>query len=193
MPEGPEVEMEKLHEAVKEELEREGGAFLRQISLTTAILAAFAAIASLLAGSNVNTALALKAEATRLQGEASDQWAYYQAKGIKGAIQEASAAAWLAAGRTAPPKYQEKMQRYADEQVAIQEKARGMERERDEKLKESEHLLHRHHFFADAVALFQVSIALGAVAALTRARMVWYGSLVTGGAGIVFFVLPFMH
>ncbi len=193
MPEGPEVEMEKVHEAVKEELEREGGAFLKQISLTTAILAAFAAVASLQAGATVNTALALKTEATRLQAEASDQWAYYQAKGIKGALQEASAAAWVATGKTPPPKYRENMQRYADQQKEIQEKARSKERERDEKLKESEHLLHRHHKFADAVALFQVSIALGAVAALTRARMVWYGSLVLGGAGIVFFILPFIH
>ncbi|HEX9024573.1 MAG TPA: DUF4337 domain-containing protein [Geobacteraceae bacterium] len=193
MPEGPEVEMEKVHEAVKEELEREGGVFLRQISLTTALLAAFAAVASLQAGATVNTALALKTEATRLQAEASDQWAYYQAKGIKGALQEASSAAWLAMGKTPPPKYRENMQRYADQQKEIQEKARSKERERDEKLKESEHLLHRHHKFADAVALFQVSIALGAVAALTRARMVWYGSLVLGGAGIVFFILPFVH
>lgn len=192
MPEGPEVEMEKVHEAVKEELEREGGAFLRQISLTTALLAAFAAVASLRAGATVNTALALKSEAVRLQAEASDQWAYYQAKGIKGAIQEASAAPWLAMGKTPPAKYAEKMERYAEEQAAIQEKARAKEKERDERLAESEHLLHRHHSFADAVALFQVSIALGAVAALTRARMVWYGSLVAGGAGILFFVLPFI-
>ncbi len=193
MPEGPEIEMEKVHEAVKEELEREGGAFLRQISLTTAVLAAFAAVASLQAGATVNTALALKSEATRLQAEASDQWAYYQAKGIKAAIQEASATTWRAMGKTPPPGYEEKARRYNVEQAAIQEKARAKEKERDQKLVESEHLLHKHHSFADAVALFQVSIALGAVAALTRARMVWYGSLVAGGAGIVFFVLPFIH
>jgi asparagine N-glycosylation enzyme membrane subunit Stt3 len=33
--------------------------------------------------------------------------------------------------------------------------------------------------------LFQVSIALGAVAALTRNRLVWYGSVVVGLAGAV--------
>jgi len=192
MPEGPEVEMEKVHEAVKEELEKEGGVLLRQISLTTALLAAFAAVASLQAGATVNTALALKTEATRLQAEASDQWAYYQAKGIKGGLQEASAAAWLAMGKTPPAKYGENMRRYAEEQNEVQVKAKSKERERDEKLKESEHLLHRHHKFANAVAIFQVAIALGAVAALTRARMVWYGSLLLGSAGIVFFTLPFI-
>lgn len=193
MPEGPEVETEKLHEAIKEELEREGGAFLRQISLTTAILAVLAALASLRAGATVNTALALKTEAVRLQSEASDQWAYYQAKGIKAAVQEASRAPWLAIGREPPARYEEKMKRYGAEQEEIQDKARAKERERDEKLQESEHLLHRHHSFASAVALFQVSIALGAVAALTRSRLVWIGSLLAGGAGIIFFAWPMVH
>jgi hypothetical protein len=96
MPEGPEVETENLHEAIHEELEKEGGAFLKRIALTTAILAALAAIASLYAGATVNEALVLKTEATRLQAEASDQWAYYQAKGIKAAVAEASGTAWAA-------------------------------------------------------------------------------------------------
>jgi hypothetical protein len=193
MPEGPEIETEKLHEAIKEEFEREGGGtFLRRIALTTAILAVLAAIASLRAGTTVNTALVLKTEAARLQSEASDQWSYYQAKGIKAAVQEASRTSWLAIGKEPPARYGEQLQRYGEEQVEIQKKAREKERERDETLKESDHLLHKHHGFASAVALFQVSIALGAVAALTRARLVWFGSLLTGGAGVVFLALTMM-
>lgn len=190
MPEEPEVELEKMHEAIKEELEKEGGSFLRQISITTAILAVLAALASLQAGATVNMALALKTEAVQLQSQASDQWAYYQSKGIKAAVQEASSAPWLAAGKKPPGQYEAKLKRYGEEQVEISRKATEKERERDEKLRESEHLLHRHHSFANAVALFQVAIALGAVAALTRSRLVWYGSLFTGGAGIVFFAWP---
>lgn len=187
MPEGPEVETENLHEAIKDELEREGGAFLKQIAITTAFLAVFAAIASLQAGTTINTALVLKTEATRLQSEASDQWAYYQAKGIKAAVQEASRTPWLAIGKEPPAQYTEKMERYGAEQAEIQRKAQEKERERDEKLKESDHLLHKHHGFASVVALFQVSIAMGAVAALTRSKMVWFGSLLTGGAGLLYF------
>jgi hypothetical protein len=190
MPEGPEIETKELHEAIKEELEREGGSFLKQISITTAILAVLAAIASLQAGATVNMALVLKTEATRLQSEASDQWAYYQAKGIKGAVQEASRTPWLAIGKEPPAVYEEKMRRYGQEQKEIQDKAREKERERDERLKESDHLLHKHHGFASAVALFQVSIALGAVAALTRYKLVWFGSLLTGGVGIILFAWP---
>ena len=193
MPEGPEVETEKLHEAIHEELEREGGSFLKRISLSTAILAVLAAIASLQAGATVNEALVLKTEAARLQSEASDQWAYYQAKGVKAAVQEASRTAWLAIGKEPPTVYEEKAQRYGGEQKEISDKAKEKEKERDEKLTESDHLFHKHHGFAGAVALFQISIALGAVAALTRYRWVWFGSLLSGGAGIILFALTALH
>jgi hypothetical protein len=192
MPEGPEVETERLHEAIHEELEKEGGTFLKRIALTTALLAALAAIASLYAGATVNEALVLKTEATRLQAEASDQWAYYQAKGVKAAVAEASSTSWLAIGKPAPPEYAASQKRYKDEQKEIEEKAKEKEKERDEKSAEADHLLHHHHLFADSVALLQVSIALGAVAALTRSRLAWFASMAVGGAGVVLLAYTFL-
>ncbi len=189
MPEGPEVETEKLHEAIHGEMEKEGGGFIRNIALTTALLAALAALASLEAGATVNEALALKTEATRLQAEASDQWAYYQAKGVKASVAESATAAFAAAGKEAPPAYEERRRRYVEEQEAIQDKAKDKERERDAKEREADHLLHMHHRYAAAVAFFQVSIALGAVAALTRIRLVWLASMAIGAAGIASAVL----
>ena len=187
MPETPEVETDKLREAVQEELGREGGSFLRRIALTTAVLAAIAAIAALQAGSTANEALVLKTEAARLQAEASDQWAYYQAKGIKLAVAQATEAPWRAQGKRPPADVFEKEQRYAADQEEIKAKAEGLERERDARSREADHLLHQHHGFANSVALFQVAIALGALAALTRNRAVWVASLSLGGAGIAFF------
>ena len=192
MPEGPEVETERLHEAIHEELEKEGGTLLRSIALTTAILAALAALASLRAGATVNEALVLKTEATRLQAEASDQWAYYQAKGIKAAVAEASAASWLAAGKPAPPQRAVNQARYASQQKEIEKAAREKERERDAKSKEADHLLHRHHRYADTVALYQVAIALGAVAALTRSRLAWLASILLGIGGTVLLLVAFL-
>ena len=189
MPEGPEIETEKLRESVNEELEREGSSFLKQIALTTAILAAFAAVAALLAGSTVNEALVAKTEATTFQALASDQWAYYQAKGIKREIQETAPDAWIAGGKTPPPQFAKEAARYRNEQKQIDEKARELEHRRDERSSHADHLLHAHHGYANAVALFQVSIALGAVAALSRSRWVWYGSIVAGLAGIALFAL----
>jgi hypothetical protein len=192
MPEGPEIETENLHEAIKEELEHSGGNFLKAIAATTALLAAFAAVAALRAGATVNEALVLKTEAARLQAEASDQWAFYQAKGLKAAIQESSQTAWQASGKDAPPQFAENQKRYKEEQVEIQKKAKELEEKRDEKSKEADHLLHTHHGFANSVALFQVSIALGALAALTRNKLLWYGSMAVGLSGIGLFALTFL-
>jgi hypothetical protein len=196
MPEAPEVETDKLHETIHDELHAhpadEHGAFLRRIALTTAVLAALAAISSLRAGGTVNEALRLQTVATRLQAEASDQWAYYQAKGVKSGVQEAIAAVWRAAGKEPPRDALEKVERYTEEQREIQRKAGELEKERDAHEHEAEHLMHLHHRFAYAVALFQVAIALGAVAALTRNPAVWTGSLVVGVVGMGFVAAAFL-
>ena len=98
MPEGPEVDLDRLRETIDEEIEKEGSALLRTVALTTALFAAVAAIASLEAGSTVNEALALKTEATQFQAKASDQWAYYQAKGLKATVTELSKSSWTVLG-----------------------------------------------------------------------------------------------
>ena len=159
MPEGPEVETESLHETIHEQLEEHGGTFLKRIALTTALFAAFAAVAALRAGATVNHALVLKTEAAR--------------------------SAYLAIAKDPPADFARKEKRYAAEQTDIEKEARKKEKERDEKSNEADELLHHHHGFANSVALFQVSIALGAVAALTRIRMVWWGSLLLGGAATI--------
>jgi len=186
MPEEVEVETERIDEQIKEQLEREGGSLLKTIALTTALFAALAAVAALRAGGTVNEALLLKTESTRLQAEASDQWTAYQAKGIKSAIQEAAESSWIAQGKQPPPNFSDERQRYSREQEELARVARDKERERDEKSREADHLLHRHHRFADSVALFQVAIALGAVAALARYRLIWFLSMFVGlsGAGL---------
>ncbi|MBV8724277.1 MAG: DUF4337 family protein, partial [Candidatus Eremiobacteraeota bacterium] len=50
----------------------------------------------------------------------------------------------------------------------------------------------RHHAFEYAVALLQVAIALGAVAALARSMPAWYVSLVAGVVGVAFFLRGFI-
>jgi hypothetical protein len=137
----------------------------------------------------VNEALVLKTEAGRLQAEASDQWAYYQAKGIKASVQEAARTSWIAAGKPVPPNIEQSIQRYAAEQKDIEHAAREKERERDDKSHEADQLLAHHHRFANSVAFLQVAIALGAVAALTRQRLIWLGSGILGLIGAGLFVL----
>ena len=135
----------------------------------------------------------LRTDAARLQAEASDQWAFFQAKGLKAAVEEASRSSWLAIGKEPPPEYAANQERHAAERKGIEAKAREMEKERDEKIVEADRLLHEHHGFANTVAILQVSIALGAVAALTRNRAVWIASLLLGTGGLVLFAVTFLR
>jgi hypothetical protein len=190
MPEEPEIDSDSVRETIHEP---PSGSLLRNIALTTALLAALGAVAALHAGGTVNEALVLKTEAARLQAEASDQWAYYQAKGVKAAVLETSRAVWLAAGKTPPADVEQTIQRYATEQKEIEHAAREKEHERDEKSTEADRLISRHERFANSVAFIQVSIALAAVAALTRNRVVWLGSMLLGAAGAGMFLLTMVR
>ena len=183
MPEDIEIDTDSLRESIDREIERQSGGLLRTIALTTALFAALAAIASLEAGGTVNEALALKTEATQLQAKASDQWSYYQAKGLKAAVADAQKNIWIALDKPPPADLATNAQRYLDDQRTSREKAEALEHERDAKTAEADALMHRHHYFADAVALLQVAIALGAIAALTRRRAAWVGSAILGVIG----------
>jgi hypothetical protein len=193
MPEEIEIDTDSLREKIDEEREKRGGSFLRWISLTTALLAALAAIASLKAGATVNEALVLKTDATRLQAQASDQWAYYQAKGIKGAVTQSVINTWEAAGKSAPPRLAGESVRYAAQQDSISRKATELEHQRDEKSREAEVLLSQHHIYAAAVALLQIAIALGAIAALTGSRLVWFGSMGLGVLAAILLAVPVLR
>src|SRR5262249_2885995 len=103
------------------------------------------------------------------------------------AIQHAAESPWTAARLPPPPELEKTVTTYGAEQNAIRDSATKLERERDAKSKEADLLLEHHHALARAVAMFQVAIALGAVSALTRQRLVWAVSLLLGLAGAVMF------
>jgi hypothetical protein len=193
MPEEIEIDTDSLREEIDRELEKNSGSLLRWISLTTAILAALAAIASLKAGSTVNEALVLKTDATNFQAQASDQWAYYQAKGIKSAVTLSAINTWQAAGKTPPSELSAESARYIAQQDSITRQAKALEHQRDEKSREAEALLSQHEIYAAAVALLQIAIALGAIGALTRYRLVWYGSVALGVVAAVLLVVPIIR
>lgn len=191
MPEEIEVDTDKLRELVTAEMERESGSLLRTIALSTALFAALAAIAALEAGSTVNEALVLKTESGVLQAKASDAWSYYQARGLKAVLVRSAFQPWLAIGKIPPDALAAEEARNLDAQGKIKLQAEGFERERDEKSVEADNLLHKHHRFAQSVALLQVAIALGAIAALTRRRLAWWASLALGlgGSGMFIYAL----
>ena len=58
--------------------------------------------------------------------------------------------------------------------------------------KDAQNHLRTHQALAASVTMFQIAIAVGAIAVLIRRRAFWLGSLVVGAIGIVFFVQSFI-
>ena len=160
------------------------------LSLSTAIIAVLAAIAALESGSFANDAIVEKNDAVLHQSKADDAWAYYQAKGglaVLYATQAELAPRPELAAHWRAEAEREKNERQEKRGVAEEEEKRVVEM--DEK---SEHSLHVHHEFAKSVTIFQVAIALSAIAALTRRKAMWWVSLAVGAVGAGFLVLGFM-
>src|SRR5207247_230393 len=86
------------------------------------------------------------------QIESSDQWAFYQAKGIKAAVLDAKMSL---TGSTSDTD-REKAAKYAEEQSEIQKEAR-------EKEGEAKTNFHQHEVLARGVTLFQIAIAMAAI------------------------------
>ena len=168
---------EKLKETLTEHALHAGSSFNSRVAVTTAVLAVLAAVASMLSGHHAN-------EAMIEQLKSSDKWAYYQAKGIKAAVTAAKIELLNGIGKPAPQEAINLQQRYKDQQDEISKEA--IERE----ALSEEHLQH-HMVFARAVTLFQVAIAISAIAALSRRRKFWYFALALGALGSVFLGLGF--
>ena len=203
MPEEIEIETKELQETIEElredrverAEEEKRTAWTRFISLSTALLAVIAAVAALQSGGLVNEALIEKNNAVLHQAKASDQWAYYQAKGIKGngARETAELLSALPAAQVEKAaKWKEEAARYKEEQAEAKKQAEEFEKESVEDGHRSAHLMHRHHIFAFCVTFTQVAIALSAIAALTKRKPVWYLSLLAGVGGLIYFAMGFL-
>jgi lipopolysaccharide export LptBFGC system permease protein LptF len=192
MPED-ELETTELKEKLEEATERaEEGAkrerWIVYLSFSTALIAVLAAIAALESGTYSNEALLLKNEALLAQTKASDQWAYYQAKSVKSTIYASQGAQLLTSNPELAAKAQKEAERYAREEEEISKTANELEKHVNEDSERSSESMEHHHRFAYAVTMFQISIALAAVGALSRQRSVWYAGLLVAVIGLIYFV-----
>lgn len=162
-----EVPIEGLQEEIHHHAEQSGAKWVSGIALSSAILAALAAVTAMLSGHHAN-------EAVIDQIHASDSWSYYQAKGVKAAILQSKPA--MTDGD------REKLDEYRKDQEEIKAEA-------ERHARESTVHLRAHETFARGVTLFQVAIAIAAISALTRKKRYWLVSLAFGSAGAVFLVL----
>ncbi len=169
-----EVPLESVQEHIHHSAQHGGEAWISWVALSTALLAVLAAICGLLSGQHANEAMAS-------QIEASDQWAYYQAKGIKAAVLDAK----MSLSGAPNEEDKAKAERYQEEQNEIQTEAKQKE-------KNAKANFHQHEIFARGVTMFQIAIAVAAISALTVKQRFWIVSLLFGAVGCVFFVLGFL-
>jgi uncharacterized protein with WD repeat len=163
---------------------------INQIALFTAVIATVGAIFSYMGGATQANAGLLKNEAAIKKTEASNQWNFFQAKSTKQALAEAS--------RDLSPAdkqafYQGKIDRYEKEKNDIKTAAEKIEAHAVEADKLSEEQMHQHHRWAQATTALQVSIALAAIALLTRKKWLEWGMFGMGAVGVVIGVLAALH
>ena len=176
--EDPEVPTEHLHEQIHHHAEHSREVWVLGVALSSALLAGLAAVSALKAGHNAN-------EAMLSQIEASDQWSYYQAKGIKQAQIATKVDVLSALGREPASGDKDKIAQYDTEKEGIQKKAEELE-------KEARSHLRVYQALAASVTLFQIAIAVGAIAVLVRRKAFWFASLLLGAIGIGFFIQSFV-
>jgi len=166
--------------------------WLNYLALTTVILAVCATLATFKGGG-------FSTRSVMSQTQASDQWAFYQAKSIKGYLYEMQKDKLelesAALGAKAPQgvreayakridDYGRKIGKYEGEKTQIQRDAKRFETVRDDAQRHSQ-------AFGIAVIFLQIAILLSSIAALLKKKYVWLIGLAVGAAGVVCFVNGF--
>ena len=164
---------------------------IAQIAVVTAVIATVGAIFGYMGGATQANAGLLKNDAAIKKTEASNQWNYYQAKSSKQNLAEL--ALELTPSEEQKAKYRDKIARYEKEKADIKVNAEKLEEESKHFDEKSEQQLHMHHRWAQATTALQVSIALAAIALLTRRRWMEWATFVAGGIGVVLGGLAAAH
>ncbi|WP_434630613.1 DUF4337 domain-containing protein [Chromobacterium sp. CV08] len=162
--------------------------WLNYLALTTVILAVCATLSTFKGGG-------YSTRSVIAQSQASDQWAYYQAKGIKGNLYEMERDRLrfeldnLPAGAPAAQRqrYQAaiaqaaaRAERYGAERKQIEKTARALEDERNQAQRQGKP-------FGMAVIFLQVAILVSSIAGLFKRQRIWYAALPIGALGLLYF------
>ena len=166
--------------------------WLNWLALTTVILAVCATLATFKGGG-------FSTRSIMNQSKASDQFAFYQAKSIKGYQYEMAKEKLELELKIQGPKvtkdiagdYQEKIAeygkkiaKYEGEKAEILKQAKDFEKQRDDAQKHG-------YPFGLAVIFLQIAILLSSIAALLKKQPVWWLGLSVGTVGVVYFVNGF--
>ncbi|MFZ4650085.1 MAG: DUF4337 domain-containing protein [Rubrivivax sp.] len=164
--------------------------FSGMIAVMTAIIATVGALFAYMGGATQANAGLFKNNAAIKKTEASNQWNYYQAKSSKQNLAEL-ALALVPEDRKAT--YRDEVERYKKEKAEIKAAAEKLEAESTAWDKRSDEQLHQHHRWAQATTALQISIALAAIALLTRRKWLEWGMFGVATIGVVLGVAAFLH
>jgi hypothetical protein len=156
------------------------------VSMTMSILAVLVAVATLF-GHRAHT------EELLLQAQATDQWAYYQAKNIRlhemqVMVDQLGVFTVQDKGKTEllREKYQKEVERYGSDKDSISEKAKEQERERDL-------LRAKADRFDAGEGILEIALVICSLTLLTDKKFVWYAAMLIGSVGIAASLGGFLH
>ena len=168
--ESVEVSVEDQHETIHHHAEHSTERWLLYSALISSFLAVAAAICGLHASHSANKAMIA-------QMHASDQWGYYQAKGVKANITEMHSDILETNHQPIPQELKDKLEHYKKEQQDIKVQATEDE-------KKSEYFMDKYETLATAVTAFQIAITVTATSAITKRKhfLLFTLALALGGA-----------
>jgi hypothetical protein len=163
-------------------------AWTKTAAVSIVILAVLGATAVQRQGSFGSRSLKHLNAAIYRQVEASDQWAFYQAKSTKANLYEAGGeqVRALAAGpeqAKALAEIEGRAHRYRQEQDAVKAEAQRFEALRDGENQAAEANATAGGKLSLAALSFQVSVALASIAVVIKRQLLWYTALALGVVG----------
>ena len=162
------------------------------IPLAAAIIAVLASLGTLFSHHRSISALSTKNEAIILQAKATDQYNYYETKRIRYTVYSA-----LATGSARDAAARKSLESTADREqtssIPVLTKAQGLERQATEEQQRSEVILKSFETLEIATTLFEISIVLVSLSALTSTRLMLYLGSGVSAIGLVFLVIGLLQ
>ncbi len=180
------------HDHEIEHAAKHGGkdSFAGMVAVMTAVLATIGATFSYMGGATQANAVLYKNNAAIKKTEASNQWNYYQAKSSKQNLAELAVAIVTEDKKST---YQKEVERYKTEKNEIKVVADKLEAEYKDWDQQSDTQIHLHHRWAQATTALQISIALAAIALLTKRDWLKWGMFGVAGIGLALGIAAVLH
>lgn len=166
----------------------------RIVPVAAAVIAVLAALATLFAHHSSILALALKNEAVLLQTKSVDQYNYYESKRVRADLMQALIDADLvpknSAGRA---KMEQRIAGETSDADSVLSKAKALESQASDSIQRSERFVGSYENYQVAATLFEVSIILVSITALSRTKAFLYVAAVATLVGLGFLTVGFLH